>query len=101
MSDVAFILERLAEQESTALFWREQAYSGAWICRQARRDLEFLQAEGVCAGDVVLLEADYSARTVAMLLALADLHTILAPLLPATLSKLPSLVEIVNPSFQI
>src|SRR5215831_7438023 len=101
MSDVGFILDRLAAKESAALFWREQAYSGSWICRQARRDLEYLQTEGVCAGAVVLLEADYSARTVAMLLALAELRTILAPLLTATLGKLPSLVDIANPSFRI
>ena len=79
MSDVGFILDRLAAQESAALFWREQAYSGSWICRQASRDLKYLQTEGVCAGAVVLLEADYSARTVAMLLALAELRTILVP----------------------
>jgi len=101
MSDVGFILDRLAAQESAALFWREQAYSGSWIWRQARQDLEYLLREGVSAGAVVLLEADYSARTVAMLLALAELRTILAPLLPATLAKLPSLVEIANPSFRI
>ena len=86
MSDVGFILDRLAARESAALFWREQAYSGSWICRQARRDLEYLQTEGVCAGATVLFEADYSARTVAMLLALAELRTILVPLLPATLA---------------
>jgi long-chain acyl-CoA synthetase len=101
MSDVGFILDRLAEHESPVLFWHGQAYSGSWICQQARRDIEYLQAEDVRAGDVVLLEADYSARTVAMLLALAELRTILVPLLHATLAKLPSLVGIANPSFQI
>ena len=102
MSNVGFILDRLAAQESPpALYWRDEGYSGSSICLQVQRDLEYLRTHGVDAGATVLLEADYSARTAAMLLALAELRTILVPLLPATLAKSPSLADIANASFEI
>src|ERR1700689_1566810 len=102
MSEIGFVLERLeAQSEQPALFWRGDAYSGSLVAKQARQDMEFLAAEGVTPGAIVLLRSDYSPRTISMLLALIELRTILAPLLPATLSKTPSLLSIVNPAFQI
>jgi len=102
MSEIGFILERLeAQNEQPALFWRGDAYSGSSVAKQVRQDMELLAAEGVAPGMVVLLRSDYSPRTVSMLLALIELRTILAPLLPATLAKTPSLIHIVNPVFQI
>ncbi|MES2692504.1 MAG: fatty acid--CoA ligase family protein [Verrucomicrobiota bacterium] len=48
---------------------------------------EALRAAGVQAGDVVTLEADYSAAAVAALLALFHLRAIAVPLTPATETK--------------
>ncbi len=102
MSDIGFILERLAGQGNhPALFWRDETYTGRWVAEQVRKEADFLAGHGVGPGSVVLLRGDYSPRTVALFLALAQLKTILAPLLPATLAKTPSLVDIVNPAFQI
>ena len=102
MSEIGFILERLeAQGEQPALLRRGEAYSGSFVANQVRQDMEILAANGVTPGTVVLLCSDYSPRTVSMLLALIELRTILAPLLPATLAKTPSLVQIVNPAFQI
>ena len=102
MSGIGFILERLeAQKEDTALFWRAQAYTADWVVHQARQDMEFLARQGIAHGAVVILRADYSPRTVSLLLALIELNTILAPLLPATLAKVPGLVDVVNPEFQI
>jgi acyl-coenzyme A synthetase/AMP-(fatty) acid ligase len=102
MSEAGFILERLeANNTEAALFWRGDSYSGAWLANQVRHDLQLLTAEGIAPGTIVLLRADYSPRTVSLLLALIKLRTILAPLLPTTLAKTPSLLKIVNPAFQI
>src|SRR5689334_1906540 len=97
-----FILERIAaNSDQPALFWRGQAYDGAWLVNQIARDLELLRTEGVGAGSVVILQGDYSPQNVALLLALVQLRTIIAPLLPSSLAKNPALTELVNPSFHI
>lgn len=102
MSEIGFILDRLAEQaDKPAILWRGDEYSGTWLASQVRRDIEFLAKAGVTAGMTVLLLGDYSPRSVSMLLALIELKTILAPLLPSTLAKTPALAGIVNPAFQI
>jgi len=102
MSGVAFILERLAAKaEQSALFWRGESFNGHWISRQVRADVDLLASHGVGPGSVVILCGDYSPKTVSLLLSLIERRTILAPLLPSTLQKAPSLVDTVNPGFRI
>ena len=102
MSDIDFILERLETQgERPALFWRGDAYDGTWVAAQVRQAIAMLSAQGVSAGSVVLLCSDYSPCSVSLLLALVDARTIVAPLLPATVSKNPSLRALVDPDFEI
>jgi long-chain acyl-CoA synthetase len=97
-----FILEQIAAKSNQpALFWRGQAYDGAWLVNQIARDVEWLRTEGVAAGSVVLLQGDYSPQNVSLLLALVQLRTIIAPLLPSSLVKNPALTDLVNPSFHI
>jgi acyl-coenzyme A synthetase/AMP-(fatty) acid ligase len=102
MGDIDFILEGLAAPpEVTALIWRSQSYGGKWLVDQVRQDGDFLTQQGVAPGSVVLLQGDYSPRTVALLLALAERRAILAPLLPSTLANAPSVVDVVDPSVLI
>jgi acyl-coenzyme A synthetase/AMP-(fatty) acid ligase len=102
MSEIGFILERLEAQNDTpALFWRGESWSGSAIAKQVRDDIEFLGREGIREGSVVLLRGDYSPRTISLLLALIERKTILAPLLPSTLAKTPSLRNVVAPDFFI
>src|SRR6185312_3831435 len=102
MSEIGFILERLETQkDQPALYWRGEAFSGSSMARQVREDVEFLAAQGIAPGSVVLLRADYSPRSVSLLLALIEQRAILAPLLPATLAKTPALMDIISPAFQI
>jgi acyl-coenzyme A synthetase/AMP-(fatty) acid ligase len=102
MNDVHFILERLQAQENRpAIFWRDQAFGGNWVAAHAARDLDFLAGQGIGPGSVVILRGDYSPRMVSLLLASIESQTVLAPLLPSTLAKTPSIFDIVNPAFQI
>ncbi len=97
-----FILERLAANpDQPAFFWRGETYTGGWLANQVNKDLEYLSSAGIAPGSVVILEGDYSPHNVSLLLALIQLQTIFAPLLPSTLAKTPSLVELVNPGFHI
>jgi long-chain acyl-CoA synthetase len=101
-SEIGFILDRLeGAADEPAVFWKDHATSGSALARQIRDDIAWLTAEGVTAGSVVLLRGDYAPRTVSLLLACIELRTILAPLLPATLAKTPSLLDIVDPDFEL
>ena len=102
MSGIGFIFERLeARKKDAALFWRGQAYAADWVIRQVRQDIDFLVHMGIGPGAVVILRGDYSPRTVSLLLALIELSTVLAPLLPSTLARTPALMDVVNPEFRI
>lgn len=97
-----FIIERLKSRgDQPAFCWREQTYSAGWLVDQFQQDVDLLSARGIGAGSVVLLQGDYSPRSVSLLLALTQLHSIFAPLLPSSLIKTRSLVELVNSSFTV
>ncbi len=98
----AGILKRLeAHGDKAALFWKGETYSGAWVVHKAGRYESELAAAGVKAGSVVLFVSDYSAQTVACLLALINCNVILAPLLPSTVAKNPTVPEVVNANFEL
>jgi long-chain acyl-CoA synthetase len=100
ITEIAFILERLdAVGSEPAVFWRGQTYSGHDMAARIRADIDWLSDTGVTQGSVVLLRGDYSPRTASLLVACIELKTIVAPLLPASLAKTPTLLEIVNPGF--
>src|SRR5215469_1032089 len=100
MSSANFIIERIAAKgDQPALFWRGQAYDGNWLVAQVKRDVARLRDDGVGSGSLVIVKGDYSPRNVSLLLALIELNTITAPLLPSSLAKTPTLVDLVNPSF--
>lgn len=102
MAAADFIIERLKSRgDQPAFCWRGRTYSARWLLDQVQQDLDLLSGRGIGAGSVVLLKADYSPRSVSLLLALTQLHSIFAPLLPSTLIKNPSLVRLVNASFEI
>ena len=102
MNDIDFILDRLAAHpQETALVWRSEEYNGKWLLDQVRQDDELLAGRGVEQGSVVILRADYSPRTISLLLAMIGRRTIVAPLLPSTLAKTPSLVDLVDPAVQV
>jgi acyl-coenzyme A synthetase/AMP-(fatty) acid ligase len=97
-----FIIERIAaKKDAPALFWRGKTYDGNWLSAQVSRDIEWLRREGIEGGSVVILTGDYSPRNVSLLLALIELNVIIAPLLPSSLAKMPTLFDLVNPSFRI
>jgi len=102
MTDIDFILDRLALQpEGTALIWRSRGFDGNWMLDRIRQDIEFLAGQDVGPGSVVILHGDYTPRTVSILLALIAQRAIVAPLLPSTLSRTPSLMDVVDPAVQV
>lgn len=66
--------------ESDALVWQDKAFSYAWLWNEVDACEQELADIGIAAGNVVSLEADFSPRSVAMLLALVKKDCIIVPL---------------------
>mgnify|MGYP001436888486 CR=1 FL=1 len=76
-----FLLERFAAAGAApALIWRDREYGYDWLLAAIAEANAFLDREQVPSGAVVALEADFSPRAVAMLLALMDRNAVLVPL---------------------
>jgi long-chain acyl-CoA synthetase len=102
VTETNFFLERIAaKKDQPALLWRGKTYDRDWLVGRVAQDVELLRGKGIGAGSVVLLQGDYSPQNVSLLLALIQLRAIMAPLLRTSLTKTPTLLDLVNPSFQI
>jgi acyl-CoA synthetase (AMP-forming)/AMP-acid ligase II len=85
-----FLLERFRMAGSApALVWRDREYGYDWLLREVGAAADFLSRQQVPEGAVVALEADFSPRAVAMLLALVERHAVLVPLTSSVESKKP------------
>ena len=78
---IKFLLDLFRENpESDAIVWRGQTTTYQWLLDRIDHDRRSLEARGVIAGSVVLLEADFSPASVALFLALTDLECVIVPL---------------------
>jgi long-chain acyl-CoA synthetase len=85
-----FMLERfVAAAAAPAIVWRDRAVSYEWLHDEVNRMRTALQERGVPQGSVVSLEADFSPRAVALLLALVDYNAIIVPLTTSVEDKKP------------
>jgi long-chain acyl-CoA synthetase len=80
--------------KADAIVWRDRAFSYGELCDAIQRASANLQANGIRAGAVVSLEADFSPNAIAMLLALIAHQCIVVPLTPALEGRKPSLRQI-------
>ena len=77
-----------------AVVWRDKAVSYGWLLEEIDRQMEWLDAEGVAAGSVVSLEADFSPRSVAAMLALIERGVVVVPLSSSVDVKKPEFREV-------
>ncbi len=85
---IDFLEERFkANADADAMVWRDQVYKYGWLAERLNNWRERLAAEDVGPGQVVMLEADFSPASVALLLALFDRGCILVPLTSAVGAK--------------
>jgi len=72
-----FLLEGMdARGTAAALVWRDETYGYDWLARRTRDWGKRLADEGIGAGNVVALEADFSPNAVALFLALTDVGAV-------------------------
>ena len=88
-----------AKAESEAVVWRERGYSYGNLLERWERCRAELDNQGVEAGKVVALEADFSPNAIALLLALVERGCIVVPLTQAIARQKPEFLEIAEVEF--
>lgn len=77
----AWLLERMTQWKDTpAVVWRDAPFAYGDLLEKVAFWKRELDACGICSGQVVTLEGDYSPNACALLLALIDRGTIVVPL---------------------
>ena len=72
-----------------AIIWRDQSYSYAWLLDEWSSIEQTLADIGIGKGKIVGLEADFSPKAIALLLALIDNNNIIVPLSNSIEEKKP------------
>jgi acyl-CoA synthetase (AMP-forming)/AMP-acid ligase II len=99
---IDFLRERFAEAgEKDALIWRDNAYSYQFLLDQLDDWLKILDDADVTAGSVVAVEADFSPRAIALMLALIERNCIFVPLSSSIEGKKTEFREVAEVEFTI
>ena len=99
---VDFLLERFrAAGDAPAIVWRDQVASYAWLADETARMQKLLADRGVPVGAVAGVEADFSPRAVALLLALIERGAILVPLTSSVEEKKPEFRAVAEVEYRV
>lgn len=92
---IDFLRQRFAEAgDASALIWREQAYSYAYLLEELDRWLAELDGANVRSGSVVAVEADFSPRAIALMLALIERNCLFVPLSSSVAAKKAEFLDV-------
>ncbi len=92
---IDFLRERFKEaQEKDALIWRNRPYTYAYLLEQIDEWQKALEENAVAPGSVVAVEADFSPRAIALMLALIDRSCLFVPLSSSIDAKKPEFRDV-------
>jgi long-chain acyl-CoA synthetase len=83
-----------ANRDEDALVWRDEPVAYGWLLDRVREWRSRLESDGVPAGSVVAVEADFSPNAVALFLALAERRCVFVPLTSAVGAKKEEFLEV-------
>ena len=99
---VDFLIERFRRaSEAPAIVWRDTVTHYDWLAAELERLNTTLGERGVPRGAVVSIEADFSPRAVALLLALIERGAIIVPLTSSVEEKKPEFRDIAEVEYRI
>lgn len=103
MTDTSFLTTRReTSADASAIVWKGADYSYAWLRREVAAAVDGLASQGVVAGMVVRLQADFGPRAIASFLALTQMDCIIVPALrTATERAREQMEEIAQVEFDI
>lgn len=92
---IDFLRERFAEsKDADALVWQEQVFPYSHILDEIDAWVRILDEEKIDRGSVVSIEADFSPKAIALMLALIEHSCIIVPLSSSVDSQIPEFREI-------
>jgi long-chain acyl-CoA synthetase len=99
MSQISFLLDRFASKpDTTAVVFRGESFGYGQIAASVRKQIEWLELQGIQPGTPIILYGDYSPLAVSMLLALIEHCCIIIPLTPTAFESLQDSLKEVAPS---
>jgi long-chain acyl-CoA synthetase len=99
---IDFLKERFAAaNQSDALVWRDKSYTYSYILEQLELWNKVLAENSVRPGSVVAVEADFSPRAIALMLALIENSCVFVPLSSSVESKKAEFREVAEVEFTI
>lgn len=99
---IGFLLDRFARnKDKDALVWHDQVYSYAWLKNKVETWFIALKTSDIAPGNVVMVEADYSPNSIALLLALMEYQSIIVPITESVSHKKDEFIETSQSEFII
>ncbi|AWB67788.1 AMP-dependent synthetase [Saccharobesus litoralis] len=99
---IGFLLQRFADNEDKdAIVWHGQIYSYAWLKDKIETWYEALNSNDIELGNVVMVEADYSPSSIALLIALIEYQAIIVPITDSVAHKKDEFIETSQAEFLI
>ena len=93
------IFEKNASKD--AIIWNEQVYSYAWLLERLKHWQSWIAEKDIAHGAVVMIDADFSPNSVALLLALVEHKCILVPATASVAHKKQEFIETSESEFII
>jgi len=85
---IDFLLRNFKENAGAeAVIWQDATYTYDWLCQRIRHWRERIRRQSLPSGSVVVLEADFSPNSIALLLTLVEHNCIVVPLTKAVGSR--------------
>ena len=92
---IEFLRQRFSEYSgSDALVWRDRVFTYQHLLNEIDAWLRVLDAEKIEKGSVISIEADFSPRAIALMLALVDRNCVIVPLSSSVATQIPEFREI-------
>lgn len=94
---IDFLLRVFKENKSSdAIVWRDTVYHYGWLLDRINYWNNSLESSRMGAGKVVIMEADFSPNSVALLLSLVERRCIIVPLTGVAGSRISEFIEIAD-----
>jgi len=88
-------------KDKTSIIWKDQEFSYNWLISKYHEWDKYLKHKKVKSNSVVLVRADFSPNSIALLLALIRKKSIIIPLTSSINSKINEFISISQPEIQI
>ncbi len=92
---IDFLLNTFKEnKDNEAIVWHDQIYNYNWLLERVHYWQDLINSQNVRAGEVAIIEADFSPNSIALFLALVDQGCIIVPMTSSVADKKQEFITI-------